>query len=137
MKRMIGSMIGICLIFLFAAMALAENGLVRTVQEGCKEDIKTYCQKVTPGEARILACLYAYEDKLSGRCEYALYDASVQLSRAINAMNYVANECRNDLQTYCSDVKPGEGRLLNCIEKNKLKITARCKQAMKDVGLKK
>jgi hypothetical protein len=49
----------------------------------------------------------------------------------------VANECRGDLQAYCSAVKPGEGRLLDCLEKNKAKVSARCKQAQKDVGLKK
>ncbi len=136
MKTMIRCTLAICLMSFFAASAFAENGLVRTVKEGCRDDIKTYCQKVTPGEARILACLYAYGDKLSGRCEFALYDASVQLSREINAMNYVASECRNDLQSYCSDVKPGEGRLLNCLDKNKKKVSARCKQAVKDVGLK-
>jgi hypothetical protein len=47
------------------------------------------------------------------------------------------NECRDDLKTYCADIKPGEGRLLQCIEKNDAKVTKRCKQAMKDTGLKK
>ncbi|MEN6620104.1 MAG: cysteine rich repeat-containing protein [Smithella sp.] len=136
MKKMNLCLMTVCLIFLFVSTAVAQSDPMRSVKEGCSQDIKTYCQKVTPGEARILACLYAYGDKLSGRCEYALYDASVQLERKINAVNYVANECRNDLQNYCSDIKPGEGRLLNCLDKNKSKVSARCKQAVKDVGLK-
>jgi hypothetical protein len=137
MKRMIGCLMVVTLVFLFAGGALAQEGLARTVAEGCKTEIHTYCKGVTPGDGRILACLYAYGDKLSGRCEYALYDASVQLERAVNALNYVANECRGDLQAYCSAVKPGEGRLLDCLEKNKAKVSGRCKQALKDVGLKK
>jgi len=137
MKRAIGYMIGIYLVFLFAGIALAKDELTKTVTEGCKKEIETYCQKVTPGKGRILACLYAYEDKLSNRCEYALYDASVQLESAVNALNYVATECRADMQSYCSAVKPGEGRLMNCLEKNKAKISKKCKQAMKAVGLKK
>lgn len=136
MKQMKAFLMVTSFIFFCASMAIAADDLVRSVKEGCKEDIKTYCQKVTPGEARMLACLYAYGDKISGRCEYALYDASIQLTRKINAINYVANECHNDLQTYCSEIKPGEGRLLNCLEKNKSKVSARCKQAAKDVGLK-
>jgi len=125
------------LVFLFAGSVLAQEALVQTVAEGCKAEIQTYCKGVTPGEGRVLACLLAYEDKLSARCEYALYDASVQLERVVNALSYVANECRGDLQTYCSAVKPGEGRLLDCLEKNNAKVSARCKQAQKDVGLKK
>ena len=137
MKRTMGCLMVFSLVFLFAVGALAQEGLVRTVAEGCKTELETYCKNVTPGEGRVLACLYAYEDKLSGRCEYALYDASVQLERVVNALSYVANECRDDLKAYCSAVKPGEGRLLDCIEKNKAKVSGRCTQAMKDVGLKK
>jgi len=130
-------MIAISLVLLFAGSALAQEKVVRTVTEGCKNELNTYCKNVTPGDGRIMACLYAYGDKLSGRCEYALYDASVQLERAVNALTYVANECRDDLKTYCSAVRPGEGRLLDCIEKNKKKVSSRCTQAIKDVGLKK
>ena len=137
MKRMMGCLMVIGLVILFAGNALAQEGLVQTVAEGCKAEIQTYCKGVTPGEGRVLACLYAYQDKLSSRCEYALYDASVQLERVVNALTYVANECRGDLQAYCSNVKPGEGRLLDCLEKNKAKVSGRCKQAVKDVGLKK
>lgn len=137
MKRMMGYLLVIGLVFLFAGSALAQEGLVQIVAEGCKAEIQTYCKGVTPGEGRVLACLYAYQDKLSPRCEYALYDASVQLERVVNALTYVANECRGDLQAYCSAVKPGEGRLLDCLEKNKAKVSSRCKQALKDVGLKK
>ena len=41
-------------------------------------ELETYCKDVTPGDGRILACLYAHGDKLSGQCEYALYDAAEQ-----------------------------------------------------------
>jgi len=126
-----------CIVFLVAGFAAAQQkGPVETVLDGCKAEIDSFCKNVTPGEARVLACLYAYEDKLSNRCEYALYDAATQLQRAITALAYTANECRDDLKNYCSDINPGGGRLLQCIDNNKDKISSRCKQAMKDVGLK-
>ena len=115
----------------------AEKGPVETVLDGCKKEFETYCKDVTPGEGRLLACLYAHGDKLSARCEYSLYDAAAQLERAVAALTYVANECKDDLKAYCSSIQPGEGRLANCIDKNKEKISARCKQALKDVGIKK
>jgi hypothetical protein len=116
------------------AYAADEKGLVDIVAEGCKTEINTYCKGVKPGEGRVLACLFAYEDKLSNRCEYALYDAAAQLQQAVVALTYVANECKDDLKTFCANVKPGEGRLIECIEKNKDKISGRCKQAIKDVS---
>jgi hypothetical protein len=50
---------------------------------------------------------------------------------------YLANECRGDLQKFCSDIQPGQGRLLACIDKNEMQLSGRCKEAMKDVGVKK
>jgi hypothetical protein len=137
MKKMLAVAVGLCLLVLIAGSALAEEkGLIETVADGCKQDIETYCKGVKPGEGRILACLYAYQDKLSSRCEYALYDAAAQLERAIAALTYLANECKGDLKAYCSDVKPGEGRLIDCIDKNMSKVSDRCKQAIKDVSKK-
>ena len=123
-------------ILLFVTPVIAQEKLIQTVADGCKEEIQKYCSNVTPGEGRVLACLYAYGDKLSGRCEYALYDAAAQLERAAAALSYVVNECSSDLKQFCSGVAAGEGRLQQCIQKNDAKVSARCKQARKDVGLK-
>ncbi len=123
-----------CVVFLGGIAVAQQKGPVEKVLEGCSKEFETYCKNVTPGEGRLLACLYAYEDKLSARCEYALYDAASQLERALTALTYLANECRDDLKKYCSDVKPGEGRLLDCINKKKDAISDRCKTAFKDVA---
>ena len=117
------------------AEAMAQ-GLIGQVTKGCEKELMTYCKDVTPGEGRVLACLYAREDKLSGKCQYALYDAAAQLERAVNALTYVVNECRDDLTKFCSNIEPGQGRLIDCINKNDAKVSKRCKQAMKDTGLK-
>ena len=126
------------LVFSFGIVigASAEETLIETVANGCKTEIDSYCKDVTPGEGRILACLYARQDKLSGKCEFALYDAAVRLERAVAALSYAANECEDDIDKYCSGVEMGEGRLLECIDKNDAKVSSRCKQALKDVGLK-
>jgi len=135
MRKGLVLVVGLSLLFL-TVNAYAEKDLVQTVRDGCKKELQSYCKDVTPGEGRILACLYAYEDKLSGGCVYALYDASVQLERAVTALTYIANECRDDLKEYCASVEVGEGRLLKCLQKHEAKVSERCKQAVKDVGLK-
>jgi hypothetical protein len=106
------------------------------VANGCQAEIETYCKDVIPGEGRVLACLYARSDKLSGKCEYALYDAASQLERAVAALSYVVNECADDLDQFCQNVAAGEGRLLECLDKNDAKVSSRCKQAIEEVGLK-
>ena len=117
-------------------VAVAVEGAMSTFVEGCEQELTTFCKDVTPGEGRILACLYAHQDKISPRCEYALYDSAAQLDRAINALTYAANECRDDLESFCADIKPGEGRLRDCLEKNEAKVSDRCKTAIQDIGLK-
>ena len=122
--------------FMLVSNAGAAENLVETVAKGCEKELKSFCSQVTPGEGRILACLYAHNDKLSGQCEYALYDAAVQLERLVAALSYVANECDADLDKFCSAVEAGEGRLLKCLDDNSAKISARCTEALKDVGAK-
>jgi len=136
MKKLGISLLTFGWLLLLVNPVMAQQGLVETVVTGCKAELEKYCSNVTPGEGRILACLYAHNDKLSGRCEYALYDAAVQLERAVAALSYVANECAPDLRKHCARVEAGEGRLLECLQKNDAEVSTRCKQARKDVGLK-
>ena len=135
MKYLGISGMAILLVVMLCGGVFAKTDPVQTIADGCKKELEKYCKEVTPGEGRILACLYSHQDHLSGRCEYALYDAAAQLERAINALAYVANECKDDLNAYCTGVKVGEGRLLDCLQKNDKKVSKRCKQARKDVGL--
>jgi hypothetical protein len=119
-----------------ASSALAQQPLAEQVMEGCKTELETWCQTVTPGEGRLLACLYAHEDQLSGQCEYALYDAAVRLDRAVSALNYVASQCRGDIQSLCAEVQAGEGRIVQCLNENAENLSQPCSQAMEDIGLK-
>jgi hypothetical protein len=132
------------MIGLFVVAAMAGNAmsadvmtkkvekLVKSVQDGCSAELTSYCKDVTEGNGQKLACLYAYQDKLSTKCEYALYDAAAQLQQAIVKVAYVANECSSDLEKYCSGVEVGGGRVLDCMKKNESKLTSRCSEAIKE-----
>ena len=102
-------------------------------QKGCGAEIENYCSQVMLGEGRLLACFYAHEDKLSGRCQYALYDASAQLERAVSALNYLAGQCGDDIVALCAEVQMGEGRILQCLSDKGDAVSAECKTAMEEV----
>ena len=108
-----------------------------TFVNGCQQELTTFCKDVNPGEGRILACLYAFQDKLTPRCEYALYDSISQLDRILTNLSFAVGECRDDLQNLCAEIKPGEGRLLDCLVRNEAKVSKRCNNALEDVGYKK
>jgi len=140
MKKLLSAMICVAL-FLASPAFAAEDPLTKGMGEaidnfavGCQAELTTFCRDVTPGEGRILACLYAFGDKVSSRCEYALYDSISQLNRTLASVSYAITECGDDLDAYCADIQVGEGRLLDCIKRNEGKVSTRCMTALKDVG---
>jgi hypothetical protein len=118
-------------------VAASNEGPMATFLQGCNTELYTYCKDVTPGDGRELACIYAHEDKLSGRCENALYDSAQQLENAVAALAYLAAECDADIEKHCSNVEPGEGRIMDCMEPYKKTVSKRCQKAMQGVGLEK
>jgi hypothetical protein len=136
MKKRFFLLAVVAIFFVSNSSAWAADKIVETVAKGCEKELTSYCKDVTPGEGRILACLYAHSDKLTGQCEYALYDSAVQLERFVAALTYVANECDEDIDKFCANVAIGEGRILKCLDENASKISERCTQALKDVGAK-
>ena len=130
---MVGVTLTMCGFTSFAGAA--QPSLAAQVKEGCKTELGSFCKDVTPGEGRLLACLYAFEDKLSSRCDFALYDAASQLDHAVTALAHGATECKSDIEKHCAAVESGEGRIIECLEKHKDKVSERCKHAMKDIGL--
>lgn len=43
----------------------------------------------------------------------------------------VAEACRQDVQTLCSGVQPGEGRVVACLRENRAKLSDGCKAALR------
>ncbi len=112
--------------------ALAQDTLVEHLVLACESDIENYCSKVTPGNGRLLHCMAAHEDKISGQCVYAFYQAASLLEQLSVAINYVAHECSTEIETLCSDVVAGEGRMLACFDKHEEELGDACKKAIAD-----
>ena len=119
----------------FAGLAGAQDEVVNAAIEACTPEIETYCSQVTPGEGTMLACSLAHEDKLSGTCSWALYEAMEAFEEFVNAVNYVASACYDDMVEHCGDVKMGEGRVATCLLENEAEVSSECKKAMDDVAL--
>ena len=112
--------------------ASAQESLLEYVVDACEGDLQKYCSQVTPGEGRLLHCVAAHEDKLSGQCEYALYQAASLLELLSMAIVYVAQSCETEITDLCGDVQIGEGRVLACLEAHDAQLGADCKKAIAD-----
>lgn len=116
-----------------AEESAGEESLMDYVQSACQADLDKYCSQVTPGEGRLLYCVAAHEDKLSGQCSYALYEAATLLVQLADAVANVAMACEPDIESLCGAVEAGEGRILSCLEANQDKASQACRDAVADV----
>jgi hypothetical protein len=122
----------VALAFFTGPNALAQDDLIEYLIDSCESELAGFCSQVTPGNGRLLHCMAAHEDQLSGQCEYALYQAAVLLEQLSMAIVYVARECETEIETHCSDIMAGEGRILACLEENEEEIGESCKTAIAD-----
>ncbi len=127
------AMVGLFL--LTGTSASAQEDIIESVLKACEPEIEAYCSQVTPGEGRLLACFYAHGDKVSARCEYALYEGVAALEQFTNAVTYVATACHDDLIKHCGETEMGEGRVGTCLLEHKENVTEACRQAIDDTGL--
>jgi hypothetical protein len=102
----------------------------RTVAVDCAGELKTFCSKVRPGGNRLVACLIAFEDKVSPRCRLTAYLASGTLGDRMKQLQSMAKICSSDILQYCSKVPPGGGRIFDCLKKNKATLTDECRKGM-------
>jgi hypothetical protein len=112
---------------------VAAQSLAGYVIQSCKTELGTYCSQVTPGQNRLLACLYSHGDKLSSQCETALYQSASALDRAISTIAYLADQCRTDIESKCASIQPGHGRIAQCLADHKASLSEPCTQAIGSV----
>ena len=112
--------------------ALAQDSLIDHLIDACEGDLQKYCSQVTPGNGRLLHCMAAHEDKISGQCEYAFYQTAALLEQLSVAIAYVAQECETEIETLCRDVELGEGRILACLDEHAEEVGDSCKKAVAD-----
>jgi len=135
MHKLIVSSFVVVSLLLTTGWAQADDSLVEGVKKACHKELTTFCKGVQPGEGRILACLYAFQDRVSGKCEFAVYDAAAQLEHAATALKFAAAECKDDLLKYCGNVEVGNGRVKACLDKNEKSLSEKCKEALKQTGI--
>jgi len=117
-----------------AFIAGNEQLAAQSIFESCETDLKAYCSQVTPGDGRIVACLYAHEDTLSESCDAATEDHANLLDWFFESVRYVMDQCANDIQKHCADVAFGGGRIFSClIEKTSL-LTDGCKALVPEMS---
>jgi hypothetical protein len=92
----------------------------------CAEELATYCKGMRPGEGRLLKCLEGHKDDLSATCREKLAAVEKLIKEAQEA-------CLPDIEKFCKDIQPGEGRILRCLKKHDREISAACVEKIEGV----
>ena len=102
------------------------SAAVKKIEAACADDAKKYCSTVTLGEGRLLLCMEAHEDKISTKCDYAVYEAARNLKGALDRIEEVADACWNDIEKHCANISEGGGRIAQCLAAQKASLAPAC-----------
>ena len=114
-------------IFVFAFFLLCAGAVDRVSAAEdklpCAEEIAKHCKEVKPGGGRILSCLDEHQKELSDSCRKKLEESKKKLMEAQQA-------CTGDMEKFCKDVQPGEGRILKCLREHSQELSIVCSQVI-------
>jgi hypothetical protein len=142
----------------FVSPAIAQKpsqAQINAVRQACPADYQTYCSNVPTGGAASLACLQRNAQSLSGPCRQAVaaIGSPAPAAPAATAPGIAApaapaaptkappmsprqeamvlrRACGMDYRTYCSEVPPGGGRVIECLRENGPSLSPQCRSAL-------
>lgn len=130
MMKTIGTAV-FCLGLLISAFSHGAVAQVpKGVLEACETERETFCREVTPGEGRLFACMYAYEDKLSKGCSKAIDDFADAMDYLFANANEALAVCAPDIEENCSEIAAGGGRILTCLAEKKAEVGKECQEVV-------
>jgi len=116
---------------LVAAQAHAQSNLEKldkAYRQGpCSEDLKNYCARVVPGEARVADCLATHFREIRPSCRSAI-------TAARNRFDALVDACKGDAEKLCKGVPYREGRVLTCLKNRESSLGAACAAEFRRVG---
>ena len=112
------------------------DAAVKKLQAACANDVKSYCGQVSPGEGRLVLCMMAHEDKVSNQCEFALFEASRNLERALDKVEMAADACWSDIEKNCAGTAIGGKRIIQCLTEKKASLQQSCQAVLSKITAK-
>jgi Cysteine rich repeat len=133
------------------------------IRSACRADYQAHCASVPPGGAASLQCLQKNMSSLSSACQSAVHavepaaeakpeakpesapaaastkpaaeTAAAPAGKPTDAqVAAIRSACRSDYPKVCAGVPTGGAAALECLEKNKAKVSAACGKAIGAVG---
>ena len=98
--------------------------VVDAFSQACGKDVETLCKGVPPGEGRIAKCLTEHEAELSQECKASIKSTTKEIKDGVDAFTQA---CGKDVETLCTGIKPGKGRIAKCLKEHEAELSQECK----------
>lgn len=118
------------LVLASAAFLLPQPGRAQGVLEACEKQIEDLCSGVTPGNGRIISCLYAHEDHLDEACANTISDIGDILDHVFATIRDAMAICATDIEKQCPNTEFGGGRIMSCLQENAASISPECRASV-------
>ncbi len=104
-------------------LAIATGATARQDAKPCADDAARLCDGIQPGGERVARCLKEHSNELSPAC-------NKNIAKAKRNATKLKQACKEDAQRLCETVKPGGGRIVQCLKQHQDELTAECREAM-------
>ena len=131
------SMVRQSILALSALIMLALTPITSNAQDvlsACANDVTKYCSQVKLGHGRLLACLYAHEDKISDACDLVIAEPADQLDWFFSEIRAAIEKCAPDIEKHCARVEAGKGRIYACLKQKHGELGSECKRIVNRVS---
>ena len=111
-------------------------------RKACEPDVQKFCKDIVPGGGRIIKCLKEHAADLSADCKdkggaFIGEKASEKKPEEKAPEKKVEEKserkaeweeaCGEEVKKLCADVKPGEGRIIECMKAKSESLSVGCK----------
>ena len=104
-------------------LAIATGASAAQTSKPCADDAAKLCAGVQPGGGAIAKCLKEHSSELSPACKK-------NIEKAKKKAHELKEACKDDAQKLCKGMKPGGGKILQCLKQHEDELSPSCKAEM-------
>lgn len=106
----------------------------------CKTDIEEVCgyekdslYSIAGYDGRVLECLQDYKDELvTPACKKRVHKLTMRAAQDIRMDRPLSDACFDDRQKLCTNIQPGDARVLRCLQDSREQLTYECRATLFD-----
>jgi hypothetical protein len=114
-------------IFMAGAVCVLLMSIPAHADSACLSDAQRYCAQIPIGEGRVLTCLQARWNDLSGSCQQ-------EIQQIQNRAREIDLACSTDVWQFCRNVVPGAGRIRVCLWSRWDDLSSTCRDKAAEVA---